>query len=125
MKRMLLFLCMFMSFSVVSTWAGDETGKNVEIEKGEVKNEITTLPRIPYEVPITCTYSNASLFFTFLEDLGEVEIKVTHQATGANATYRYDSVWGSVVVPASSESGSYLIEIVTESGEYYYGEYEL
>ena len=125
MKRMLLFLCMFMSFSVVSTWAGDETGKNVEIEKGEVKNEITTLPRIPYEVPITCTYSNASLFFTFLEDLGEMEITVTNPSIGVVSVSEYDSAYGSVVVAASPDSGTYLIEIVTESGEYYYGEYEL
>ena len=125
MKKMLLFLCMHLSLSVVIAWAGDETGKVVEIEKGEVKNEITTLPRIPYEVPIVCTYSNAALFFTFLENMGEVEITVTHLSMGIVATSEYDSAYGCVVVPASSESGIYLIEIVTESGEYYYGEYEL
>ena len=116
---------MFLSFSVVSAWAGDETGKNVEIHKGTIEDNNVVRPRIPADVPMTCTYSNASLFFTFLEDLGEVEITVTHQATGANATCRYDSVWGSAVVAASPDSGTYLIEIVTERGDYYYGEYEL
>ena len=44
---------------------------------------------------------------------------------GIDSSTEYDSAYGSVAVPASSESGSYLIEIVTESGECYYGEYTL
>lgn len=44
---------------------------------------------------------------------------------GIDSSSEYDSAYGSVAVPASSESGSYLIEIVTENGECYYGEYVL
>lgn len=44
---------------------------------------------------------------------------------GIDSSSEYDSAYDSVVVPASSENGSYLIEIVTGSGECYYGEYTL
>ena len=54
-----------------------------------------------------------------------MEIKVTNPSMGVVSVSEYDSAYGSVAVPVSSENGSYLIEIVTESGECYYGEYEL
>lgn len=44
---------------------------------------------------------------------------------GIDSSSEYDSAYGSAAVPVSSENGSYLIEIVTETGEYYYGEYTL
>lgn len=44
---------------------------------------------------------------------------------GIDSSSECDAMNGSVVVPVSSESGSYLIEIVTENGECYYGEYTL
>ena len=112
MKKTLLILVALLLTSIYSICNAQTVGeKNVKIEKGTSEEVSEIRPRIPYEVPITCIYSNASLFFTFGEDLGEVEITVTHQATGANATYRYDSVWGSAVVAASPDSGTYLIGI--------------
>lgn len=95
---------------------------SVELKKGRP----TTDDRHPRTlIPITCVYVNGVVHFTFLADLGEMEITVTNPSIGVVSVSEYDSAYGSVVVPVSSESGRYLIEIVTESGEYYYGEYEL
>lgn len=99
--------------------------KNIVIEKGSSKDPDQVRPRTPVLIPITCIYNDGTLHFTFLEDLGEMEITVTNPSMGVVSVSEYDSAYGSVAVPASSESGSYLIEIVTETGEYYYGEYEL
>lgn len=125
MKKFLFLFCLCFSLSVSGAWIGDEKVKPIEIEKGEIKKPNEILPRIPVIVPITCSYNEGTLYFTFLEDLGETQITVTHQFLGEVTTYVCDAMNGSVVVPVSSESGSYLIEIVTENGECYYGEYVL
>lgn len=125
MKKILLSLCLLLTLSVSGTWAGDETVKPVEISKGQIVDPNEVRPRTPVLIPITCTYSGGTLHFTFLEDLGEMEITVTNPSLGVVSVSEYDSAYGSVAVPASSENGSYLIEIVTETGEYYYGEYTL
>lgn len=125
MKKILFLFCLCFSLSVSGAWIGDEKVKPIEIEKGEIKKPNEILPRIPVIVPITCSYNDGTLYFTFLEDLGEMQITVTNPSIGVVSVSEYDSAYGNVVVPVSSESGRYLIEIVTESGEYYYGEYEL
>lgn len=99
--------------------------KNIVIEKGSSKDPNEVRPRTPVLVPIACTYNDGVLYFSFLEDLGEMEIRVINQSLGVISTSECDAMNGSVVVPVSSESGSYLIEIVTENGECYYGEYVL
>ena len=123
MKKILFLFCLCFSLSVSGAWIGDEEVIPVEISKGQVEEHNKIRPRTP--VSITCTYSGGTLHFTFLEDLGEMEITVTNPSIGVVSVSEYDSAYGSVAVPASSESGSYLIEIVTETGEYYYGEYTL
>lgn len=125
MKKILLFLCLSLSLSVLSAWASSETNKPVEIKKGEMKEENKVLPRTLELSLIKCHYNNASLYFTFLEDFGEIEISVSNQETGAITTSEYDSTCNSLVMNVSTESGNYLIEITTENGEYYYGEYSL
>ena len=123
MKKILLSLCLFLSLSISSTWASDDKVKPVEISKGQIEDHNEVRPRTP--VSIICTYNDGILYFTFLEDLGEMKIAVTHQFLGVVTTYKCDAMNGSAIVAASSENGIYLVEIVTESGEYYYGEYEL
>ena len=101
--------------------------KRNNIEIPNIKIPRIEIPKIEPRTPvsITCTYNDGTLHFTFLEDLGEMEITVTNPSIGVVSVSEYDSAYGSVVVPVSSENGSYLIEIVTETGEYYYGEYTL
>ena len=60
-----------------------------------------------------------------MEDLGEVEISVTNQSTGAVFFDEIDSFSTSAVLQVSESSGDYLIEIETENGDYYHGEYTL
>ncbi len=126
MKKTLFTLIALLLMSVGTMWGTEKVeNKNVIINKDSSKDMDKEHPRSLIGVPIICTYQNGFLFFTFLEDLGEMEITVTNPSLGVVSVSEYDSAYGSVAVPASSESGSYLIEIVTETGEYYYGEYTL
>ena len=112
--------------NVNSAWSLENSvSKDVKIKKERPKDPNEVRPRTPVLIPITSIYNDGTLHFTFLEDLGEMEITVTNPSMGVVSVSEYDSAYGSVAVPVSSENGSYLIEIVTESGECYYGEYEL
>lgn len=126
MKKTLLIVIALLLANVNLTWSmqTSET-KDVMIKKESPKDPNEVLPRTPLATPISCTYNGGTLYFTFLENLGEVEIKVSNQSTGTVSVFVCDSTYGCVVIPASSENGYYLIEIVTENGEYYYGEYTL
>ena len=124
MKKGLLILVALLLVGIHSVCnAQTAESKSIKIEKGTSIEIPKIEPRTP--VSITCTYSGGTLHFTFLEDLGEMEIRVINQSLGVISTSECDAMNGSVVVPVSSESGSYLIEIVTENGECYYGEYVL
>ena len=126
MKKILGLLALLISLQmfakVTADGVMDDKTVNVELEKGNP----TIDDRHPRTlIPITCMYQDGFLCFTFYEDLGELEITVTNQSTGATTTYPYDAASGSVVVGVSNESAPYLIEIETISGDCYWGEYTL
>lgn len=124
MKKGLLILVALLLVGIHSVCNAQTTeNKSIIIKKGTPIEIPKIEPRTP--VSIICTYNDGTLLFTFYEDLGEVEITVTHSSMGNVSVSEYDSDYGCVVVPASSDSGSYLIEIITEDGGYYYGEYTL
>lgn len=126
MKKTLFILIALLLANVNFVWSLETSeSKDVKIRKESPKDSDEIRPRTPVVDPITCTYDDGTLYFIFMEDLGEMEITVTHSSMGIVSVSEYDSAYGSVVVPVSSVSGSYLIEIVTESGECYYGEYTL
>ena len=126
MKKTLLILIALLMANVNPAWSLENSvSKDVIIKKERPMVPDEVRPRTPVVIPITCTYNDGTLHFTFLENLGEMEITVTHSSMGIVSVSEYDSAYGSVVVPVASESGSYLIEIVTETGECYYGEYTL
>ena len=126
MKKTLFVLITLLLVGVGTIWSTENSeGKNIKIEKGNPQEIPEVQPRDLIATSIFCTYNNATLFFSFLEDLGELEITVTNQSTGATTTYPYDAASGSVVVGVSNESAPYLIEIETISGDCYWGEYTL
>lgn len=125
MKRVLLILCMLFSLSVSSVLADNGNSKPVEMHKGGAKDPNKVQPRDLIQVPIACFYSDGSLFFTFMEELGELEISVTNLSTGAEIIDEIDSFCGNALLEVPESSGEYQIEITTENGDSYYGEYTL
>ena len=124
MKKVLLLLLVLLSVNVHMVWSADSL-KDVKIRKENPKDIGNERPRSLIQVPISCFYSDGSLFFTFMEDLGELEISVTNLDTGAEIIDEIDSFGGNAVLEVPESSGEYQIEITTETGEAYYGEYTL
>ena len=126
MKKALLLLLALFWVNVNPIWSSvDSEKKDVEIKKGKGKNPNEVQPRDLIQVPIACFYSDGSLFFTFMEDLGELEISVTNLNTGVEIIDEIDSFCGNALLEVPESSGEYQIEITTETDDSYYGEYTL
>ena len=119
MRKILLFIFgLILSASLFASSDNknqNQNPQNVELEKRESGNKH---PRTL--IPITCVYVDGAVQLTILESLGEMALFVTNQTTGEQ--------WSTVnnwVLQTSTASGVYLVEIVTESGDTYWGSYTL
>lgn len=120
MKKILMLLTLVLSLQcfagATDSDAQEEKATDVKLEKGK-SNEIKH-PRSL--IPITCVYVDGTVQLTILENLGEIELFVTNQTTGEQ--------WSTVnnwVLQTSTANGVYLVEIVTENGDTYWGTYTL
>lgn len=126
MRKTVLILVVLLSASINYMWSAESSEEqNIKIEKGNSINVPEIRPRSLVEIPVSCYYSDGFLYFTFLEDLGEVEVSVANHSTGTTFFSECNTIIGSLVVNVPIASGNYLIQIVTEDGDVYYGEYTL
>ena len=120
MKKILMLLTLVLSLQcfagATDSDAQEEKATDVKLEKGK-SNEIKH-PRSL--IPITCVYVDGTVQLTILENLGEMELIVTNQTTGEQ--WRTVNNW---VLQTSTDSGVYLVEIITEDGTTYWGTYTL
>lgn len=131
MKKSLLLLILLLSSQMFAKVTIDEKQDNkpvevkpveIKLKKGSSTND-DTRPRTL--IPIICIYADGTVQFTFMEDLGELEISVTNLSTGAEIIDEIDSFCGNALLEVPESSGEYQIEITTETGDSYYGEYIL
>ena len=120
MKKILMLLTLMLS---LQSFAGT-TESNVQEEKPtEVKLEKGNSNEIKHPrtlIPITCVYVDGTVQLTILENLGGMALFVTNQTTGEQ--------WSTInnsVLQTSTANGVYLVEIVTERGDTYWGTYIL
>ena len=121
MKKILMLLTLMLS---LQSYAGakesnvqNEKPTEVKLEKGDPGKD-NKYPRTL--IPITCVYVDETVQLTMLENLDEMELIVTNQTTGEQ--------WRTVnncVLQTSTDSGVYLVEIITEDGTTYWGTYTL
>lgn len=121
MKKILGLLTMLLSLQVFAgtmpNVVQDDKPVNIKLDKGKATDD-DTYPRTL--IPITCVYVNGMVQLTLLGDLGEFTLSVTNQLTGEQ--WFTENV---LVLPTSSTSGIYLVEIVTEDGSMYWGTFTL
>ena len=116
-----MILLTLFSFNVFFV-AGTESGKDeIPLKKGEYEDPKTNRPRTPVLIPVMCYYDNGVVSLIPLDDLGEVQLKVTNQSSGIT-WYNMD---GDLWVSTSTANGVYLVEIITEDGTTYWGTYTL
>lgn len=121
MKKILGLLMMLISLQMyggtASVDAQEKKPVNIELEKGHSSNK-DTYPRTL--IPIVCVYVDGEVRLTLLEDLGEMTLTVTNQATS-----EHWSAMNALRLQTSTASGTYFVEIVTGDGTAYYGTYTL
>ena len=117
MKRILALALLLFSLQLYAgTVSSDEQENkvvNVKLAQGE-PDAASKYPRTL--IPITCVYVDGTVQLTILENLGEMALFVTNQTTGEQ--------WSTVnncVLQTSTAGGVYLVEIVTERGDTYWG----
>ena len=123
MRRILKFLMfVLLSHMFVEIANADEPKKpveDVELQIGNGDSDNTSkYPRTL--IPITCVYIDGTVQLTMLENLGEMELIVTNQTTGEQ--WKTVNNW---VLQTSTDSGVYLVGIITEDGTTYWGTYTL
>ena len=121
MKKILGLLMMLISLQMyggtASVDAQEKKPVNIELEKGHSSNK-DTHPRTL--IPIVCVYVDGEVRPTLLEDLGEMTLTVTNQATSEQW-----SAENALTLQTSTATGTYLVQITTEDGSTYYGTYTL
>lgn len=77
--------------------------------------------------PFYCTYENSdgAVYIDFMENVGLVSIAVSNLSTGETVYGTADSIDGSAMLYTSGEPGTYILQIGTESGDIYEGEFTL
>ena len=119
MYKILVFLMMLVSLQMYggTTSVDAKAEKDVKLEKGDSSNK-DTHPRTL--IPIICVYVDGEVQLTLLEDLGEMTLTVTNQATSEQW-----SAENALTLQVSTATGTYLVQITTEDGSTYYGTYTL
>ena len=121
MKKILMLFTLMLSLQcfagTTDSNVQEEKATDVALQKGKPDKD-NKHPRTL--IPITCVYVDGTVQLTILENLGEIELFVTNQTTGEQ--------WSTVnnwVLQTSTAAGVYLVEIVTENGDTYWGTYTL
>jgi len=121
MKKILVLLTMLLSLQMYAGTASMDAQEkklvDVELEKGNSSND-DRYPRTL--IPITCVYADGMVQLTLLAEVGEFTLTVTNQMTG-----ELWSVSSIPVLQTSIDRGTYWVQIETEDGSIYYGNYVL
>lgn len=121
MKRIFGLLTLLLSMQAYAetteNQVQDETTESVVLEKGN-PDKSDTHPRTL--IPFTCVYADGMVQLTLLGEVGEYTLTVTNQLTGEQW-----STENALTLQASTVSGVYWVQIVTEDGSMYWGTYTL
>ena len=79
------------------------------------------------DIPIECYYVgfDSSVVIVFSEDIGTVDISIVNTSTGEVFFDTVDAKDGQYAVGISGDDGTYILQIGTESGDIYEGEFTL
>lgn len=80
-------------------------------------------PRQQTTIPIRASYFGGTVFVSFLQNLGDVEITVEEQSNGIILQTTVDSSTLSVALPLNMTAGYFCISFSLESGAEYIGHF--
>lgn len=116
-----ILLVFGLSISMVTATDDNSTPRlPIEIIKKEIPNQ----PRHLTSNSLECYYYSGVLYFMFSSDIGDVEISVTSETNTWMKTLETSDGMGEICI-SDGGAGSYTIEILTEYGERFVGDFEL
>ena len=116
-----ILLVFGLSISMVASTDDNSTPRlPIEIIKKEIPNQ----PRHLTSNFLECYYYSGVLYFMFSSDIGDVEISVISETNTWMKTMETSDGMGEICI-ANGGAGSYSVEIVTEYGECFVGDFEL
>ena len=125
MKKMILYLmlitCVFFSqFSFAANVDDDDEGEEIIIEYADPGESVN---RGIIDIPFQVIYYNQQSCVTiaFTNYIGEITISLTNLLNSTSTNTVIDSTCGNYILPITSESGYYRIDLVTSNGVHYYG----
>ena len=122
MKTLLTFFSILFTFFPIAAHTAE---KPLLID---IKKSIPTIrPNSLESGPFYCTYesSDGAVCIDFMENVGCVSISVTNMSSGETVYNIADSSEGSAILFTSGMPGSYILQIETESGDVYEGEFSI
>lgn len=127
MKRIALLLSILCLSLSASFAANDGDHQFIPIRVLDDTVETGTTHRSQEFVPIQAYYDGftSSIFFTFLQNIGEVEVSISNLYNGDYVDYIVNSSIGATIIPICGDSGIYHITIIVSSGGGYEGEFEI
>lgn len=125
MKKLLLILSI-LCMAAIESWSGNNSPQ-IPIVIIESSQEDGLNHRSPETTPISACYEDfiSSVYMTFSQNLGVLDITITNLTDGTYADYEVDSSLGSAILPISGNEGFYTLDIMLTSGEQYVGQFEL
>ncbi|MBR4997605.1 MAG: DUF3244 domain-containing protein [Bacteroidaceae bacterium] len=116
-----ILLVFGLSISMVAATDDNSTPRlPIEIIKKEIPNQ----PRHLTSNFLECYYYSGVLYFMFSSDIGDVEISVISETNTWMKTMETSDGMDEICI-ANGGAGSYSVEIVTEYGECFTGNFEL
>ena len=82
-------------------------------------------PRQTTQIPITAYYAGDTVYVTFLEDLGVVDITIVEVSNGVILQTAVDSSTLSAILPLSISTGEFYIYFTLSTGVNYIGSFNL
>lgn len=126
MKKALLFSVALLMLLPVQNIIADDDNKTVVLEI-DIYQTKQAAQRSFVDIPLECYYVgfDSSVVTVFSEDIGIVDISIVNTSTGEVFFDTVDSKGGQCAVRISGEDGTYILQIGTESGDIYEGEFTL
>lgn len=121
--RLLSFICIMFSTVTISAFTSSNSIINIEIRRVDTSTE--TSPRSFDNIPLRSLYNGFDkfIYINFAHNIGNTEIIITNYSTGEVVYDSADSSNGQAVIQTSGTPGDYLLQIETESGDCYEGEF--
>lgn len=118
MRKVLCFLMLLLATNSFIVSAAEKK-EDIPLNKKDSENYDKNTPR--NLIPLSCYYEEGVVSLNVWGDLGAIQLSVTNQLTGETEV----NINGTLSVNVPTASGTYIVQIVTEDGTWYYGTYTL